>query len=119
LPDFVVYDKTDKEFVRVKRERSFSAAQFVMLEDGMPVCGIRQRSILLNKYRLDFTGQSKWTFHMPLFSVNFRGKSETGAQIQVRLRTHNIWYVLIDSDADSPRLVVALAFIHRERLRCN
>jgi hypothetical protein len=119
LPDFVVYDKTDKEFIRIKRERSFLAAQFVMLEDGVLVCRIRQRSILLNKYRLEFADHSKWTFHMPLFTVIFRGKSETGGRIQVRLRTHNVWYVLIDPDADSPQLVAALAFIHRERLRCN
>jgi hypothetical protein len=73
----------------------------------------------MNKYRLDFMGQSKWTFKMPLFTVIFRGKSDTGAQIQARLRTHNLWYVFIDCDADNPRLVAALAFIHRERLRCN
>ena len=119
LSDFVVYDKTDKEFVRVKRERSFLAAQFVMLENGRPVCIITRQSILMNKYKLDFMGQSKWTFKMPLFTVIFRGKSDTGAQIQAHLRTHNLWYVFIDSDADNPRLVAALAFIHRERLRCN
>ena len=118
LPDFVVYDKTDKELIRIKRERRLPLAQFVMIEAGVPVCTIRQRSILLNRYTLDFAGQSKWTFHMPLFTVIFRGKSETGARIQVELHTHNVWYVLIDTNADNPLLVAALAFIHRERLRC-
>jgi hypothetical protein len=119
LPDFVVYDKTDKELIRVRLERRLPLARFVMFESGVQVCRIRQRSILLNKYGLDFADHSKWMFHMPLFSVIFRGRSETGARIRVRLRTHNLWYVLIDSDADSLRLVAALAFIHRERLRCN
>jgi hypothetical protein len=117
LPDFVVYDKTDKELIRIKCERRLPGARFVMLEDGAPVCRIRQRSILLNKYRMDFAGQPKWTFHMPLFTGNFKGNSEGGARIQVHLQTHYQWYVFIDSDADSLRLVAALAFIHRERLR--
>jgi hypothetical protein len=118
LPDFVVYDRAGKELIRIKRERRFPAARFVMFEDGAPVCRISQRSLLLNKYRLDFVGQPKWTFHMPLFSVFFRGQSETGARVQVRLKTHNVWYAKVDADADSFRLAAAMAFIHRERLRC-
>jgi hypothetical protein len=54
-----------------------------------------------------------------LFTVSFGGWSEAGEKIRVRIRTHNIWYVLIDTNVDSPQLVAALAFIHRERLRFN
>lgn len=119
LPDFVVYDTADKELLRVKRNRRLPMAQFVIVENGSPVCTIRQRSILLNRYRLDFAGGPKWTFHMPLFTVSFKGVSDAGARIRVRLWSHNVWYALIDTSADSPRLVAALAFIHRERLRCG
>jgi hypothetical protein len=56
---------------------------------------------------------------MPLFTVSFEGWSEAGEKIRVRIRTHNIWYVLIDTNVDSPQLAAALAFIHRERLRFN
>jgi hypothetical protein len=119
LPDFVVYDRTDKELFRIKLERKWSLAQFVMVENGLPICTIGQRSILRNKFTLDFANGQRWVFRMPLFTVNFGGLSETGAKIRARLWTHNVWYVLIDTNADSPQLVAALAFIHRERLRCN
>lgn len=119
LPDFVVYDKADKEVFRIKRERRFSLSQFVMVDNGLPICTIKQRSILRNKYSLDFGNSLKWVFRMPLFTVNFGGLSETSEKIRVRLWSHNIWYVLIDTNVDSPQLVAALAFIHRERLRIN
>lgn len=117
LPDFVVYDKADKEVFRIKLEQKWSLAQFVMVENGLPICSIKQRSILRNKYTLDFANGQKWVFRMPLFTVNFGGLSETAKKIRVRLWTHNIWHVLIDTNVDNPQLVAALAFIHRERLR--
>lgn len=119
LPDFVVYDKADKDLFRIKLERKWSLGQFVMLENGLPVCTVNQRSLLRNKFTLNFTSGQKWIFRMPLFTVNFGGWSEAGEKIRVRVRTHNIWYVLIDTKADSAQLAVALAFIHRERLRFN
>ena len=119
LPDFVVHDKSDKELFRIKLERKWALAQFMMLENGLPICTINQRSILRNKFTLNFTNGQKWVFKMPLFTVNFGGRSEAGEKIHVRVRTHNIWYVLIDTKADSAQLAVALAFIHRERLRFN
>jgi len=119
LPDFVVCDKADRELFRLKLERKWSLAQFVMVENGLPICTIKQRSILRNKFTLDFANGQKWAFRMPLFTANFAGLSETGDRIHVRVRTHNIWYVLIDPKVDNPQLVAALAFIHRERLRFN
>jgi len=119
LPDFVVYDKADVELLRVKRERKWPLAQFVMVGSGVPICTIRQRSVLLNKYTLDFVNGQQWMFRMPLFTVNFGGWSKTGETIHVRLWSHNVWYVLIKAQVDSPQLAAALAFIHRERLRCN
>jgi hypothetical protein len=119
LPDFVVHDKTDKEVFRIKLERKLALAQFMMLENSLPICTINQRSFFRNKFTLNFTNGQKWIFKMPLFTANFGGWSEAGEKIQVRFRSHNIWYVLIDTKADSAQLVVALAFIHRERLRFN
>ena len=120
LPDFVVYDKSDKEVFRIKLERKLALAQFTMLENGLPICTINQRSVLRNKFTLNFTNGQKWVFKMPLFTVRFSGLSETGEKIRVNGgRTHNIWYVLIDANVDSPQLVSALAFIQRERLRFN
>lgn len=112
LPDFAVYDTADRELFRIKSERRLPLAKFVMVGNGLPVCTIRQRSILLNKYTLDFANGQKWVFRMPLFTVNFGGLSEMGEKIRVRLWTHNVWYVLIDTNVDSPQLVAALAFIH-------
>jgi len=119
LPDFVVYDKAEKEIFRIKLERKWALAQFAMLENGSTVCIINQRSILRNKFTLNFRNGQKWVFKMPLFTVRFGGWSETGEKIRVRIRTHNIWYVFIDTNVDSPPLAAALAFIHRERLRFN
>ncbi|HEX3890316.1 MAG TPA: hypothetical protein VHX90_05640 [Verrucomicrobiae bacterium] len=119
LPDFVIYDKTDKEIFRIKLERKWALAQFMMLENGLSVCTINQRSIFRNKLTLNFANGQKWIFRMPLFTVRFGGLSETGEKIRVGVRTHNIWYVSIDTNVDSPQLVAALAFIHRERLRFN
>jgi uncharacterized protein (DUF2344 family) len=90
-----------------------------MVHEGRPVCTIRQRSLLRNHFALDFTNGQKWRFRMPLFTAVFRGVSETGEAVRVRVRTHNLWYVFVEPKADTPQLVAALAFIHRERLRFN
>ena len=119
LPDFVVHDKVDKEVFRIKLERKWALTQFMMLENDLPICTINQRSVLRNKFTLNFTNGQKWVFRMPLFTVNFGGWSEAGERIRVRVWSHNVWYVLIDTNADSAQLAVALAFIHRERLRFN
>ena len=91
LPDFVVYDPDKRERFRVKRVRRLPMSRFVMTENGQPICTISQRSILLNRYRLEFTSGEKWTFHMPLFTIYFKGWSDTGGKFFVRLETHNSW----------------------------
>ena len=119
LPDFAVSDPSGREFITIKRESGRIFSNFTMLQEGKPVCRIQQRSVLLNRYTLDFPGASKWKFHLPLFTVLFGGSSETGATIRVRLAAHQTWFVQIDEAAITPHLIVALAFIHRERLRNN
>jgi hypothetical protein len=117
LPDFVVYDRAGTELFRVKRVRKWLMARFVMVSNGMSICSITQRSPLLNRYRIDFADGQVWGFRMPLFTVYSKGSSTTGANIRVRLWSHNVWYVLIESEVENPPLVAALAFIHREHLR--
>jgi hypothetical protein len=117
LPDFVVHDPAEKEVCRIKLKRRFALAEFVMTEDGVTVCTIKQKNILRNKYTLEFANGQKWIFRMPLFTVNFSGISEAGEKIYARLWAHEVWYVLIDVAADNPQLAVALTFIHRERQR--
>jgi hypothetical protein len=119
LRDFILYDTAAKEVLRIKRERRLPRAKFVMFENGLPICTIRQRSLLLNKYTLDFVNGPKWTFHMPLFTAFFHGVSGTGGKVFARLWTHYVWLVLIEHGVESSRLAAALAFIHRERLRCS
>jgi hypothetical protein len=119
LPDFVIYGKESKEAFRVKSERKWASAQFALLENGLQVCTIKQRSLLRNKYTLAFVNGEHWVFTMPLFTVAFRGVSDAGKEIHVRLGSHNIWWALIDPSADQPQLVAAIAFIHLESLRCN
>ncbi len=55
---------------------------------------------------------------MPLFTVYFKGWNVRGDKVLVRLETHNTWLLQIDDRRDSPQLLAALAFIHREHLRC-
>ncbi len=117
VPDFVVYARDGIEAFRIKFQKKWALAQFVMLENGSPVCTIRLRSPLRNKYTLMFENAQNWVFKMPLFTVRFRGHSDSGKDMQVRMRSHNGWYVLVDPSADNPQLVAALAFLHRERLR--
>lgn len=112
LPDFVVHDKADNELVRIKLEQKWVLARFVVIENGLSICTIKLRSILRNKYSLNFANGQRWIFRLPLFTVNFGGLSEMGEKIRVRVQTHNIWYVQIDANIDSPQLVAALAFIH-------
>ena len=119
LPDFVVSDSGKQELFRIKRIRRLPMARFVMTQKGVPVGTIIQKSLFLNRYALDFAGGEKWNFRMPLFTVFFKGVSEAGGKVLVRLWSHNVWYVRVDAGCDTPELLAALAFIHRERLRCN
>ncbi len=120
IPDFVVCDKDEKEIFRVKPERQWMlTARFTMTGNGSPICAIRLKSMLRNKYTLDFANGEKWLYRMPLFSVNFGGASETGGKIRVRVRSHNLWLIFLDPKDDRPELISAVAFLHRERLRFN
>ncbi len=117
IPDFVIRDRGGNEVFRITEEKRWLMARFLMKDGDRKICVIRDRSLLFTKYKFDFASGQKWTFYARLFTVFFRAVSETGAQVRIRLRQHTIWYALVDETADSPQLVAALAFMHRERLR--
>lgn len=119
VPDFVVYDRENRELFRFRVIQKWPLARFEMLEQGSRVCGIRLRSFLRNQYELTFATGTNWRFGMGLFSVGFGGYSDQAKFVRVRVRSHNLWQVLVDPAADNPQLVAALAFLHRERLRFN
>ncbi|MGD0960976.1 MAG: hypothetical protein ABSB19_14315 [Methylomonas sp.] len=115
LPDFVFSDTSEKELLTIRCERRYPLTRFVMFENGSPVCTIQQKSVLQNKYIIEFDGGDRWFFHLPLFTVFYKGVSENGAEVQVRMERHHTWYVKISSNSDNLHLVAALALIHRER----
>ena len=84
--------------------------------DGDNVIGrIRMSSLLRNKYAIDINGVNSWTFQMPLFTVRFRGDSNTGTDIWVVVGPSKMeWNILIRPGISDRQLVAALAFIHNE-----
>jgi hypothetical protein len=117
VPDFGVYEIDGRERFRIHLEHRLPKARFVMVENGRTIGTIQQRTFLFTKYTLDFVNGPKWTVRIPLFTVCFRAESNVGAKVKIRLLQHPTWLVLIDDNADSPELVAALAFLHRERRR--
>jgi hypothetical protein len=64
---------------------------------------------------IEIKGAGFWTFRLPLFTVRFRGDSQTGTDIWVILGPSKMeWHILIRPGISDPRLVAALAFIHNE-----
>jgi hypothetical protein len=78
---------------------------------GLPICTIRQCSILLNRYTLEFNGGSSWTFHIPLFSVFYKGVCDGRVGIRVPVIRLDTWYLTVVRGLDNPPLIAALAFI--------
>lgn len=118
-PVFAVYDAGERELLTINRDRMLPLARFIVVENGLPVCTIRQRSILFTKYTLEFDGGSRWNIHMPMFTVFFRGVSETGAKVLVRVRTRREWYVRISAGFDNLFMMASLAFIIRKKVQCT
>jgi hypothetical protein len=115
LPDFVFYDTTDQELLIIRCERRYPLTRFVMVGNGLQICTIKQMSILQNKYIIEFNSGYRWTFHIPMFTVYYKGVAETGEEVHIRMQRQDTWYVQIPSNLDDLRLVAALALIHRER----
>jgi len=67
-PDFVLSDGQGQEVLRVVRETRFPP-RFKILERGRTVGKIALRSILRNKYSIEFNRGPRWLFRMTLFTV--------------------------------------------------
>lgn len=113
-PQFVVTDRNEQEALRVRRNTRFPP-RFEMIEDGKPVGIIKLRSLLRNRYTIQFGNEPIWTFHMPLFTIHFRAESASGKEVLVRVGpSKRQWNLLTQPGTDSVYFLCALAFIHRE-----
>lgn len=113
-PDFVVLDTDNQEVLRIARKIRFPA-RFNIVQGGRTVGEIARRSVLRNKYSIEYEGGPAWLFKMTLFSVRFPGISCEGSRVWVVVGpSKKQWNVLIERRADSVKLVGSLAFLHRE-----
>jgi len=117
LPEFVVYDPDGKEVVRIRRTCRFPRAIFEMRDGKELRATIVRRHLLFSSYDIRLAGGPDWRFKLPLFTIDFFGESSIGGRLIARQHTHNQWYMFVETDHDSPYLIHALAFIHRERMR--
>src|SRR5207244_4308827 len=76
-PDFILSDGQGQEVLRVVRKTRFPP-RFKMVESGRTVGKIALRSILRNKYSIEFDEGPRWLFRMTLFTIYFPGVSSTG-----------------------------------------
>ncbi len=117
IPEFVVYDPDGKEVFRIRRTRRFPCATFEMRDGKELRATIVRRHPLFSSYDIRLAGGPDWRFKLPLFTINFFGESSIGGRLRALLDTHNQWFMIVDTNHDSPYLIHALAFIHRERMR--
>ena len=113
-PDFVLLDDTRQEVVRILRKTRLPA-RFKIVQSGRAIGEIARRSILRNKYSIEYEGGPTWLFRMTLFSVYFPGISSTGNRAWVVVGpSKRQWNLLVEREADSVLLIASLAFLHRE-----
>jgi hypothetical protein len=112
-PDFAFAADGRQELVI--RRTSFLPSVFQILQNDSRVGEIRVRSLVRLKYGINLEGFGHWTFHMPPFAMRFTGHSATRPDIWSVLGASKMeWNILIRAEANDPRLIVALAFIHNE-----
>jgi hypothetical protein len=116
-PRFSFCDTEEHEILSITCERRYPFSVFLMVKDGLPLCTIKQCSVLQNKYSINMNDGELWTFYLPLFSVNYIVTSAGGEVGRVRLIRHDTWHAQFSTDVRHPFLMAALALIHRERQR--
>jgi hypothetical protein len=113
-PQFVFAD-ADGSAESVIRRVSFVPSSFEIRDKDTFVGRIRMRSLVRIKYSIELDQAGSWTFRLPLFTVRFRGDSETGTDIWVIVGPSKMeWNILIRPGIGNRHLVTALAFIHNE-----
>jgi hypothetical protein len=113
-PDWVATEVDGREVLRVRRTGRFPR-RVEMFENGVSVGTIRRRGLLRNRYDVELTSGPSWSIHLPLFTVHFGGVSSAGDNVWILVGPPKVqWNLLFQSGAADPRLLWALAFIHRE-----
>jgi hypothetical protein len=116
-PLFVVRDEDDREIVTINRVSFLPMARFDVVQGGLSVGRIRQRSPLFTKYSIELDSGSLWTLHLPLFTVYFTGSSGTGERLMVRVWSLQGWDVRITAVDDEVQILAAVAYIVRKRVQ--
>ena len=115
-PDFVLGSPEGREVLRIRRV-SRHPPTFAMQGKGLVLATLVRRSILRNKYVLQFKEGQAWTFRMPLFTTSFWGESAPGRRLWVEMGPSTLqWNVLFQPGGESVELLGGLAFIHRDWL---
>jgi hypothetical protein len=113
-PEWVLTEVDGREALRVRRTGRFPL-RFEMFENGASGGTIRRLGWLRNRYAVEFASGPSWTIHMPLYTLNFGGLSSAGEKVWIWVGPPKLqWNLLFQSGAPDPRLLSALAFIHRE-----
>jgi hypothetical protein len=113
--DFVLAGPDEKEELIIRRVSFIPSIFFMREPDGGILGEIRMRSVLRNKYTIDFKGGDSWTFRMPLFTTNFWGDSNEEAGVWVMVGPSKMeWNILVSPGIDDRLLVPAVAFVHHE-----
>jgi hypothetical protein len=129
-PPLVFTDSEGREIGRIIRGGRFPPTFHIIEPDPNPtgtsagptgvVGTIRLITPLRNKYSIQLHPGPLWeslhlTFHMPLFTIYFRGWTTDGRSLWVRLwKSKRSWLLLREPELNHPYLLPALAFIHRE-----
>jgi len=118
VPLFVFTGADGKELAVVRREKRLPLARFAVFENDVRVCTVRQRTLTLSKYDLEFE-TAKWTLRMPMFSARMKATAANGLEILVRVHSRRQWFVRLPVGNDQPPMMTALAYVTRKKLQCT
>jgi len=113
-PDFVVSDLQGCDVVQIRRT-SRLPPRFDIVREGQIVGHIALRSVFRTRYTIALTTGATWSFHMPLYTVAYWGRSSTGSSMWVFLDSRKCWRLLFEDEDVGLETLSAMAFIHREQ----
>lgn len=109
----MVLDREAGEILRIRRRKRIPPC-FEIIRNAEVVGEIWRLGVVT--YRIELVAGPIWTFRMPPFRQLFFATSNANTRIWARVVFLEMtWIALVPPEADDPRLVAALAFIHRER----
>lgn len=111
---FAVIDAAGNTILQIRRDKLFPPL-FSLIADDEVIGTMASRPVMRNRYVVTFATGETWAFHPKLFTAYFPGESADGKKLWVTVGpSKREWSLLIQPGADDPRLVAALAFMHRE-----